>query len=640
MLLRMRSQSPPCGAWAPIRSWFHPGSLVGACCLLLLAGGSPSGHAADPPPASAREIRERIDAAAKLHAGGQDDAAVLALAEGIVGLEAMAAMPRPPAGFKVLADRAEGVRRKLDQAGADVSMLSIPSPAPPAAPAGAAAQQKPVVGGKSAVSFARDVAPILARSCGGCHIAGRKGDFQMVSYDALMRSGMVQRGAGQASRLVDVILTGDMPRGGGKVTSDAVATLVKWIDAGAVCDADPMVGIDVLARGAASPPAAVPAAAIAAVPLKPGDVSFAAEVAPLLSKNCLGCHGGGETQANLSMATLASLMRGGRGGPAVVPGKGAESLLVRKLRGVGIEGQRMPLNKNPLPDPDIALIEKWITQGARLDMLTGATPLDNVMAAGLTKRLSDAELAARRSAAGEKLWRRAIPEEQPVVLARKGVCVIGNLSEARMDALGDVAEKVTGDVRDELVADGPLLKGGVVLYAVNQAFDYSAIWQNVVGAERPRGIVNHAGVVGDVVYGAMLAPTTESEDDLAATIAESVAAAACAGRNVPAWFSRGAGRSVAARIAPKSSIVQQWKRDGASAVSRLGSAADFFAGHSDPAAAAVAAGGFVGAIAGGNKLPLMLATLDKGVPFEEAFARVFKATPAQAFEKWAVRSAR
>ena len=399
-------------------------------------------------------------------------------------------------------------------------------------------------------------------------------------------------------------------------------------------------GIDLLARGGGAPPPPRPATAIVTTPPKPGEVSFAAEVAPLLANHCLGCHGGNETEANFSMASLASLLRGGRTGPSVVAGKGAESLLVKKLRGAGIEGQRMPLNKTPLPDADIALIEKWITEGARLDLLTGATPLDNVVAAGLTKRLSDGELAKLRSSAGEKLWRRAIPDEEPVVAFREGVCVIGNLPAARMATFADAAETVTGGARGELGNAGPLLKGGVVLYAVKQAFDYSTIWQNVVGSERPKGISSHAGVVGEVVYGAMLAPAMESEDDLEAAIAEVVAAAAFAGRNVPAWFSRGVGRAVAARLFPKSALVLQWKRDSVSAVSRLGSAADFFAGHSEPAATALAAGGFVGSIAGGNKLAQMLAMLDEGTPFDDAFVAVFKSTPVQAFEKWAARASR
>ena len=36
----------------------------------------------------------------------------------------------------------------------------------------------------------------------------------------------------------------------------------------------------------------------------------------------------------------------------------------------------------------------------------------------------------------------------------------------------------------------------------------------------------------------------------------------------------------------------------------------------------------------------MLAMLDEGTPFDDAFVAVFKSTPAQAFEKWAARASR
>jgi cytochrome c553 len=594
-------------------------------------------------PANAKEIREKIDAAVKLVEGDDKDAALKSLAMAVAGLDAMASQPRPPAGFKMLADRAEGARRRLERAGVDVSALVVPGRAA-AAPAAGAEPPKPAVGNKAmAVSFSRQVAPILAKSCGGCHVAGRKGDFQMTSYEGLMRSGMVQRGAGNASRLVEVILTGDMPRGGGKISSDDVATLVKWIDAGAAYDGtDPTISLDILARGGgAAPPAATPAMAIKAAPLRPGDVSFAADVAPIVARSCLGCHGGGATEAGLSMASLDALMKGGRTSPAVVPGKGAASLLVKKLRGAGIDGQRMPLNKPPLPDAEIAIVEKWIDQGARLDMLTSATPLENLAAAGRSKKLSDAELTKLRSAAGVALWRRAIPDEEPTVESRPGVCAIGNLPAARMVELADVAAEVAGKVRGELVGDeGPLLKGGIVLIAVKQAFDYSAIWQNILGSERPKGVAGHAGVSGDVVYGAMLVPSSGDADDLRALVAEAIGAAAFAGRTAPPWFARGAGRAVAARVAPKADVVALWRKDALGAVPRLGSVADFLGGHADPSASALAAGGFITTIATGGKLAQVRELLDAGAPFDDAFSKVFKATPAQALERWASRAGR
>lgn len=187
---------------------------------------------------------------------------------------------------------------------------------------------------------------------------------------------------------------------------------------------------------------------------------------------------------------------------------------------------------------------------------------------------------------------------------------------------------------------GPLLKGGIVIYAVEQVIDYSAIWQNVTAGERPRGLVGHAGVSGDVVYAAVLVPANQPPGELRAILADALAAAAFAGRSVPGWFSQGAGRVAASRLAAKSRIVQQWRRETAAAVPRLGSTADFLAGHADPAATALAAGGLLGTLAGGDKLGRMAAALDGGAVFDEAFLEVFRASPTQAFETWVARSVR
>lgn len=495
----------------------------------------------------------------------------------------------------------------------------------------------PVAG--QAVSFSKQVAPILAAKCGGCHIAGRKGGFQMASYAGLMQSGMVQRGAANASRLVEVILSGDMPRGGGKVAPDEVGTLMKWIDGGAAYDGkDPAIPLDQLLRAATAPPPPPPPAA--PVTLKPGEVSFAIDVAPVLLKECAGCHGQREPEANLRMTSLESLLRGGRSGPPMQPGKGAASLLVRKLRGKDIEGQRMPLNKKPLPDDVIARIERWIDEGGRLDMLAATTPLETLVAAGRARSMSNADLERLRFEAGKRLWKRAIPDEEPVVEVRGGVCLTGNLPAARMAELADEAAALAERIGRELGTDaGTLLRGGIVVYAFREAYDYSALWQNVVGAERPKGIAGHAGVSGDVTYGAVLVPP-DDEENRRLLLAEQMAAAAFAGRMVPEWFARGAGRAVAVKVVPKAPLVQEWKRETPAAVARLGSAADFLAGHAESAAAATAAGGFVGGLATGARLKQCVDLLDEGAGFDAAFAKVFRAAPQPAFEAWAVKEAR
>lgn len=603
---------------------------------ILVAALSLAGVAISPAlAADAKAIREQLDLATKHLDAGHADDAVAAFARALEGLTEMAAASRKPAAFKPLADKAAGIRRRFERAG-----VALPAAASPATDT--AAPRPPQAGG-GAVSFSRQVAPILVRSCGGCHVSGRKGDFQMASYQALMQTGMVQRGAGRESRLVEVILTGDMPRGGGRVSAADVDALVRWIDAGAACDApDPAAPLDAVARGgAAAPPDRPPAMVATVAELRPGEVSFAVDVAPVLATHCLKCHGGDETESGLSMATLDALLRGGRGGAAVVPRKAAESLLVRKIKGAAdIEGQRMPLNAPPLADATIAVIERWINEGARLDMLTGKTPLDNVVAAGRMRSLSDADLREVRKAAAEKAWRRAIPDEEPVIERRDGVVVMGNLPPQRMVAVADIAEQAVAAASRELSVEGPLLKGGVVLFVVGKGYDFSTLWQTMLGDERPRGATSHVGVAGEVAYGAILVPAEAEAGDLEAILAESAVAAACAGRGLPAWFARGVGRTIASRIAAGSDVVKEWKASTAAAAAAV-PPADLLGGHvADPLAAAAASGGVVGMIGTGSRLGQMLARVDGGMSFDDAFAKTFATTPAQACAAWAAKAAK
>ena len=83
-------------------------------------------------------------------------------------------------------------------------------------------------------------------------------------------------------------------------------------------------------------------------------VDFAKEVQPVLAQRCMSCHSGASAQAGLKAHTRDELLRGGVSGPAIVPGKGSESLLVKKLEGT--QGMRMPPSGPPLTAETIAKI--------------------------------------------------------------------------------------------------------------------------------------------------------------------------------------------------------------------------------------------------------------------------------------------
>ncbi|MBI3693952.1 MAG: hypothetical protein HY238_03805, partial [Acidobacteria bacterium] len=65
----------------------------------------------------------------------------------------------------------------------------------------------------------------------------------------------------------------------------------------------------------------------AAVPVKESAEFFEMRIRPLLAKNCFACHTASKL-GGLEMASRGHLLKGGNSGPAIVPGKPDESLLI------------------------------------------------------------------------------------------------------------------------------------------------------------------------------------------------------------------------------------------------------------------------------------------------------------------------
>lgn len=96
-------------------------------------------------------------------------------------------------------------------------------------------------------------------------------------------------------------------------------------------------------------------------------ISFRQHIAPLLVKNCQGCHGAKEAKSKYRLDTFEHLVRPGSSDePVVTAGKPDESELYRLLI-LDDKDERMPKKAAPLPKDQIALIKKWIEQGAKYD---------------------------------------------------------------------------------------------------------------------------------------------------------------------------------------------------------------------------------------------------------------------------------
>lgn len=97
-------------------------------------------------------------------------------------------------------------------------------------------------------------------------------------------------------------------------------------------------------------------------------VDFYREILPVLQGNCLPCHNKTTTKADLLLETPADMIKGGESGPAIIPGKAADSLLFQLA--AHRQKPRMPPKDNKvnainLSPRELGLLTLWIDQGAQ-----------------------------------------------------------------------------------------------------------------------------------------------------------------------------------------------------------------------------------------------------------------------------------
>src|SRR5439155_16276989 len=123
-----------------------------------------------------------------------------------------------------------------------------------------------------------------------------------------------------------------------------------------------VVGVAGEARQASAPPAS--------------SDFFEARVRPLLAANCYDCHTN-ERMGGLRVDSREALLKGGRSGPAIVPGDPDKSLLIAAVRQTG--ALKMPKGGALEADEVSALVE-WVRAGAvwsaapALSAASAATP--------------------------------------------------------------------------------------------------------------------------------------------------------------------------------------------------------------------------------------------------------------------------
>jgi len=98
-------------------------------------------------------------------------------------------------------------------------------------------------------------------------------------------------------------------------------------------------------------------------------VSYAKEVADILAAKCVGCHSEVLAENKLNLEGVAAMLKGGKRGPALVPGKADQSLLFQTAAHQ-VDPAMPPKDKKdakPLTPEELGLIKLWIDAGAKDD---------------------------------------------------------------------------------------------------------------------------------------------------------------------------------------------------------------------------------------------------------------------------------
>jgi WD40 repeat protein len=93
-------------------------------------------------------------------------------------------------------------------------------------------------------------------------------------------------------------------------------------------------------------------------------VSYDKEVEPILYKKCIACHSGPVKEAKLDLGSYEGLIKGGKRGASIIPGKGDTSRLYKSC-GRTQKPLMPPKDEVPLTPEELALIKLWIDQGAK-----------------------------------------------------------------------------------------------------------------------------------------------------------------------------------------------------------------------------------------------------------------------------------
>ncbi len=93
-------------------------------------------------------------------------------------------------------------------------------------------------------------------------------------------------------------------------------------------------------------------------------VNYLKDIKPVLAARCYACHGALKQKAGLRLDTAEAIRKGGKHGPAALPGKPEKSPLIARVTTHDAD-ERMPQEGEPLSAPQIETLKRWVSAGAK-----------------------------------------------------------------------------------------------------------------------------------------------------------------------------------------------------------------------------------------------------------------------------------
>jgi WD40 repeat protein len=88
------------------------------------------------------------------------------------------------------------------------------------------------------------------------------------------------------------------------------------------------------------------------------------DVEPIIIKRCTVCHSGSVKEGRLDLASYEVLMKGGKSGEPIKPGKSQDSIMYKAVQRV-LKRPMPPRGEEPCTAQEVAMIKLWIDQGAK-----------------------------------------------------------------------------------------------------------------------------------------------------------------------------------------------------------------------------------------------------------------------------------